>query len=169
MFPEVEWFFSYHDNWNSETYHINWHSLWWLLCVYGLFLWSLVSIIVTVVEWYCYWLCHVGSKNGLVWTGSPLVNFTTRVKKLPLQTPSNEFWIGIKHIMPPIMPCHILLVWVAFTLSEKATIRRVTTMLATSKNVLFPDRNHLLTHRYWWAYTLIITGARVIIEVSGHQ
>ena len=31
------------------------------------------------------------------------------------------------------------------TLRKKATIHQVTTMLATSKNVLFPGHNHLLT------------------------
>ena len=31
------------------------------------------------------------------------------------------------------------------TLHKKATIHQVTTMLATSKNVLFPGHNHLLT------------------------
>ena len=30
-------------------------------------------------------------------------------------------------------------------LGKKATIHQVTTMLATSKNVLFPGHNHLLT------------------------
>ena len=30
-------------------------------------------------------------------------------------------------------------------LRENATIQQVTTMLATSKNVLFPGHNHLLT------------------------
>ena len=30
---------------------------------------------------------------------------------------------------------------------KKATIHQVTTMLATSKNVLFPGHNHLLTTR----------------------
>ena len=29
--------------------------------------------------------------------------------------------------------------------TQKATIHQVTTMLATSKNVLFPGHNHLLT------------------------
>ena len=33
----------------------------------------------------------------------------------------------------------------AATLCKKATIHQVTTMLATSKNVLFPGHNHLLT------------------------
>ena len=32
-----------------------------------------------------------------------------------------------------------------WTLCKKATIHQVTTMLATSKNVLFPDHNHQLT------------------------
>ena len=33
----------------------------------------------------------------------------------------------------------------ARSLRKKATIHQVTTMLATSKNVLFPGQNHLLT------------------------
>ena len=55
------------------------------------------------------------------------------------------------------------------TLHKNATINQVTTMLATSKNVIFPGHNHLLTtgtddsilwlsperqrvkgHQYWW-------------------
>ena len=47
------------------------------------------------------------------------------------------------------------------TLRKKVTIHQVTAMLATSKNVLFPGHNHLLT-----------TGTddpRAIIKVSGHQ
>ena len=34
--------------------------------------------------------------------------------------------------------------WEAQTLSKKATIHQVATMLATSKNVLFPSHNHML-------------------------
>ena len=49
----------------------------------------------------------------------------------------------------------------------KNTIHQVTTVLAISKNVLFPGYNHL----HWWPFTLIITlaGAQAIIKVSGHQ
>ena len=41
------------------------------------------------------------------------------------------------------------------TLHKKATIQQVTTMLATSNNVLFPSYNHLLntTDQYWWPFT----------------
>ena len=57
---------------------------------------------------------------------------------------------------------------VSLPLPQKATIHQVTTMLATSKNVLFSGHNHLLTtsaddpslhacmiikvlgHQYWW-------------------
>ena len=50
--------------------------------------------------------------------------------------------------------------------AQKATIHQVTAMLATSKNVIFPGHNHLLT-------TCIddpsLTGAQAIIKVSGHQ
>ena len=44
-------------------------------------------------------------------------------------------------------------------LGEKATFHQVTTMLATSKNVLFLGHNHHANHRYWWTFTLIIAGA----------
>ena len=44
---------------------------------------------------------------------------------------------------------------------QKATIQQVTTMLATSENVLFPGHNHLVTTGYWWPDTLIIAGAPV--------
>ena len=39
-------------------------------------------------------------------------------------------------------------------------------MIATSKNVLFPGHNHLLTTG---TDDPSLTGARVIIKVSGHQ
>ena len=50
--------------------------------------------------------------------------------------------------------------------AKKATIHQVTTMLATSKDILFPGHNHLLT-----TYTdnPSLTGPRVIIKGSGHQ
>ena len=35
-----------------------------------------------------------------------------------------------------------------YNTAQKATIHQVTTMLATSKNVLFPGHNHLLTAEY---------------------
>ena len=56
------------------------------------------------------------------------------------------------------------------SLRKKATIHRVTTMLATSKNVLFPGHNLLLTTGAD-DQTLIITltGAWAIIKLSGHQ
>ena len=40
------------------------------------------------------------------------------------------------------------------------------TMPATSKNVLFPGCNHLLTHRHWWPNTLIIARVPVAMVVS---
>ena len=52
------------------------------------------------------------------------------------------------------------------TLNKQATIHQVTTMLATSKNVLFTGHNHLLT-------TGIddpsLAGACTIIKVLAHQ
>ena len=40
---------------------------------------------------------------------------------------------------------HINLIHHEIALGKKATIHQVTTMLSTSKNVLFPGHNHLLT------------------------
>ena len=50
------------------------------------------------------------------------------------------------------------------SLRKKATTHQVTTMLATSKNVLFPGDNHLLT-----TSTDDLTGAQAINRVLGHQ
>ena len=44
-----------------------------------------------------------------------------------------------------ISPDYIILQYNAFPLCQKATIHQVTTMLATSENVLFSGHNHLLT------------------------
>ena len=52
------------------------------------------------------------------------------------------------------------------TAQKKPTYHQVTTMLDTSKNVLFPGHNHLLTTG---ADDPILAGAWVIIKVSGHQ
>ena len=56
-------------------------------------------------------------------------------------------------------------------LPPKATIHQVTTMLATSKNVLFPSHNHLLTtgtdDPTLWLLPSLVLQAR--IKVSGHQ
>ena len=68
---------------------------------------------------------------------------------------------------------------------EKATIHQVTTMLATSKNVLFPGHNHLLTtgtddptlslspegqrvqgHQYQWLAWCLWPGNRKFLEVT---
>ena len=50
-------------------------------------------------------------------------------------------------------------------------IHQLTTMLSTSKNVLFPGHNHLLNTGTDDPFTLIITlaGAQAIIKVPGHQ
>ena len=47
---------------------------------------------------------------------------------------------------------------------KKFTINQVTTMLATSKHVLFPGHNHLLT-----IGTDDLAGAQEIVKVSRHQ
>ena len=48
---------------------------------------------------------------------------------------------------------------------KKATIHQVTTMLVTSKNVLLPGHNHLLTTG---TDDRSLAGARAISKVSGH-
>ena len=54
----------------------------------------------------------------------------------------------------------------AVTVYEKATIHQVTTMLATSENVLFPGHHHLLSTG---TDDPSLAGAQVIIKVLGHQ
>ena len=51
-------------------------------------------------------------------------------------------------------------------LRKKATVHQVTTMLATSKTVLFTGHNHLVTTD---ADDPSLASAQAIIEVSGHQ
>ena len=62
------------------------------------------------------------------------------------------------------------------TLRKKATIHQVTTMLTTSKNVLFPDHNHLLTtsanNQSEGLSALVVSrwlgpGNRTFLEVAG--
>ena len=52
------------------------------------------------------------------------------------------------------------------TQRKKATIHQLTTMLSTSKNVLVPGHNHLLTTS---ADEPSFADIRTIIKVSGHQ
>ena len=70
----------------------------------------------------------------------------------------NTYILGVK----------ILLLYYSTSCSQpaqKATIHQVTTMLATSKNVLFPGHNH----QCWWPFTLIITlaGSQASMVDSG--
>ena len=51
--------------------------------------------------------------------------------------------------------------------AQKSTIHQVTTMLATSKNVLFPGYNHLLTTSS--DDNLLLAGTQEIIKAKGHQ
>ena len=55
--------------------------------------------------------------------------------------------------------------------AQKATIHQVTTMLATSKNILFPGHNHLLTIGADDPDSVIVARVlvRVIIKVKGHH
>ena len=52
------------------------------------------------------------------------------------------------------------------SLGKKATIHELTTILSTSKNVLFPGHNHLLTTG---TDDQSLAGAQAIIEMSGYQ
>ena len=52
------------------------------------------------------------------------------------------------------------------SVQKKATIHQVTTMLATSKNALFPGHNHLLTTG---TDDPSLACARAMIKLSGHQ
>ena len=55
------------------------------------------------------------------------------------------------------------------SLRKKATIHQETTMLATSKNVLFQGHNHpLTTGADDPILMLVLAGARAIIKVTGH-
>ena len=70
-----------------------------------------------------------------------------------------------------ILPRKMRLFKMFNTAQTKNTIHQVTTMLAASKNVLFPSHNHPADHWDWWPFTLIITlaGTWAIIKVSGYQ
>ena len=67
--------------------------------------------------------------------------------------------------------CH-LVEWIKmyFQIIEHWPKRPLSTMLATSKNVLFPCHNYHANHQYGWLDTLIITlaGDHAVIEVSGY-
>ena len=64
--------------------------------------------------------------------------------------------------VPEPVVTHITSHWA----KKNPTMHQVTTMLATSKNVLFPGHNQLLTTG---ADDPSLAGARAIIKVSGHQ
>ena len=51
----------------------------------------------------------------------------------------------ITHGDSVVIICESLNYWLQSILHKKATVHQVTIMLATSKNVLFPGYNHLLT------------------------
>ena len=53
-----------------------------------------------------------------------------------------------------------------YALRKKATIHQVTTMLSTSRNVLLPGHNHVLTTG---TDDPSLIGTWVIVKVSGHQ
>ena len=56
-----------------------------------------------------------------------------------------------------------------FTLCKQATIHQVTTMLATSKNVLFPGHSHLITTGIYDPTFSLSTGTLVINKMLGYQ
>ena len=55
---------------------------------------------------------------------------------------------------------------ISYTLGKKDTILQLTTMLSTSKNVLFPGSSQLLTTDTDYPS---LAGTRAITKVSGHQ
>ena len=55
---------------------------------------------------------------------------------------------------------------VFYTAQKNPTVDQVTTMLVTSKKVLFPGHNHLLTTG---TDDPSLTGTWAIMKVSGHQ
>ena len=65
------------------------------------------------------------------------------------------------------MQCTMTVAWYRadLALGKKASIHQVTTMLATSKNVLLTGHNHLLTTG---ADDPSLAGTRAIIKVLGH-
>ena len=71
-------------------------------------------------------------------------------------------YIAINDTFHMELLCHLN----KYSLRKKATIHLVTTMLVTSKNVLFPGHNHLLTTG---TDDPSLTGALAIIKVLGHQ
>ena len=77
-------------------------------------------------------------------------NFTKQVSIGPSNWLRSEqygcftyYWNYISNILVGYI--HWQIQWYAIILGKKTTIHQVTTMLVTSKNVLFPCRNHLLT------------------------
>ena len=78
---------------------------------------------------------------------------------------SKPMEIGEAFTTPTPADCNNIIITSLYT-AQKDTIHWVTTMLATSKNVLFPGHNHLLTT---CTYDPSLAGARPIIKVSGHQ
>ena len=69
---------------------------------------------------------------------------------------------GIFVLMCPTCPLNY-----SMSLHKKPSIHQVTTVLATSKNVLFTGHNHLLTTGT--ANPSLLAGTQEIIKVSGYQ
>ena len=55
-----------------------------------------------------------------------------------------------------------------YTQHKKATIHQVTTMLATSENLLFPDHDHLLTTSADDPTVWLLPERGLVIKVKGH-
>ena len=103
-----------------------------------------------------YFKCYQPSEKHNTFKTSQFINFFS----IP------ESWASSFHLAQAISWWNEFSVSRAGPLRKKATIHHVTTMLDTSKNVLFPGHDHLLTIS---ADNPSLAGARVIIKVSGHQ
>ena len=110
---------------------------------------------------WCAVLCYnVTSSLCFSWPG--MKNGQMHFSEFNLQMISSlsYMYMSCNSHMYELYPFCIILSFFVNT-AQKRTIHQVTTMLATSKNVLFQVHNHHANHRYWWPDTLIITRAPV--------
>ena len=79
--------------------------------------------------------------------------------------PHLHFLCLVMHVcLSSIFPCLHHLPQLHAALRKASSIHQVTTILSTSKNVLFPGHNH----HCWWLFTLIITlsGTRATVSLK---
>ena len=94
--------------------------------------------VVTIVKFQA--LQNHTEMDGLYGAGEKIVRNNSFGTYFPLQfLCTSNTYLCILLIFPGLNH------WANVVTAQKATIHQVTTMLATSKNVLFPDHNHLLT------------------------